>query len=81
MDPPQLRLCALRWRNIQDLAGFVQRQAGGREGVGGGGVLLELGGVSLGGGGLFVGFGEGAADDAGAGEDYLGYYAVRLVFD
>ena len=29
--------------------------------------------------GLPVGFGEGAAEDAGAGQDYLGYYAVGLV--
>ena len=27
---------------------------------------------------MFVGFGEGAPEDAGAGYDDLGYYAVRL---
>jgi hypothetical protein len=27
---------------------------------------------------LFVGFGEGASEDAGAGYDDLGYYTVRL---
>jgi hypothetical protein len=32
----------------------------------------------LGSGGLTVGFGDGAAEDAGAGEDDLGYYAVGL---
>jgi hypothetical protein len=35
-------------------------------------------GVLGGGGGLFVGFGEGAAEDARAGYEDLGYYAVRL---
>lgn len=36
------------------------------------------GGVLLGGFGLSVGFDEGAAKDAGANEDGLSYYAVRL---
>ena len=35
-------------------------------------------GVALGGGGLLVGFGEGAADDAGPGYEDLRYYAVGL---
>ena len=56
----------LRGRDVEDLAGFLEGEAGGGEGVGcagGGGVG---GGEFLRGAGLFVGFGEGAAEDAGA---------------
>ena len=68
----------LRRRDVQNLARFVEGEAGGGEGVGGGRVV-DLGlGEFLRGAGLFVGFGEGAAEDSRAGDEDLGDYAVRL---
>jgi hypothetical protein len=61
--------------DVEDAAGLVHGDGGG-EGRGGAGVVCR--GVFLGCGGLPVGFGDGAAEDAGAGEDDLGYYAVGL---
>ena len=69
-------LAALGWRDVQDATGFVERQAGRGRRVAGLGVAG--GGEFLGRRGLLVGFGEGAAEDAGAGEDDLGDDAVGL---
>lgn len=70
---------ALRWFDVEDATGFVESQTAGCEGVGGSSVAFGcFGGVFGRGGGLSVGFGEGAAEDAGAGEDDLGDYSVGL---
>lgn len=74
----EIRLTAGRRRNVKNAAGLVEREPGGRERVGSGGVAAVGLGVFLRGGGLFPGLGESAAEDARAGEDDLGYDAVRL---
>jgi hypothetical protein len=61
--------------DVEDAAGLVHGDVG-AEGRRCGRVVG--GGVFLGSGGLTVGFGDGAAEDARAGEDDLGYYAVGL---
>jgi hypothetical protein len=70
-----LDVAHLAGSDVQDAAGLVHGDVG-AEGRWGAGVVG--GGVFLGGCGLAVGFGDGAAEDAGAGEDDLGYYAVGL---
>ena len=70
----------LRGRDVEDFARFVEGEAGGGEGVGGRRVVGLRLGEFLRGAGLFVGFGEGAAEDARAGYEDLGYYAVRLLY-
>lgn len=68
------------WLDVEDLAGFVEGHAAAEAGAAGGAIAgLGLGAlVGRGGGGLLVGFGEGAAENAGADEDDLGYEAVGL---
>jgi hypothetical protein len=78
-DLLHVRLPVTRRRCVEDLARLVQREP--RRFVcshcsrafarGGGGVLLRCLG-------LFVGFGDGAPEDAAAGGEDLCYYAVRL---
>jgi hypothetical protein len=70
-----LDVAHLAGSDVQDAAGLVHGDAG-AEGRWGSGVVCRR--VFLGGCGLAIGFGDGAAEDAGAGEDDLGYYAVGL---
>lgn len=63
-----------RGLDIEDLAGLIESQTGGSETAS----ALLLGGVFAGCLGLLVGFGEGAAEDPGSGDDDLGDNAVSL---
>ena len=65
-----------RGLDVQDFAGFIDGYA--RGGTGFAGCLL-LSSVFAGRLGLFVGFGEGAAEDPGSGHDNLRDDAVSLV--
>lgn len=60
--------------DVENLAGFVEGQAGRGEAA----AALFLRGVFPGCLGLLVGFGEGAAEDPGSGDDDLGDDAVSL---
>lgn len=76
-----IRLPALRRLDVEDLARLLQRQPGVRVArAAGAAVRLRLRFLVVAGrGGLLVGFGEGAAEDARAGYHDLGDYAMRLL--
>lgn len=73
-----LEVCftGLRGLHVEDLACFVEGDAGGGEGVTGLAVCALVFGC---GGGLLVGFSEGTTEDTRAGYDDLGNDAVGLV--
>lgn len=61
--------------DVEDLAGLVERQTGRGESAT---TVLLLRSIFARGLGLFVGFGEGAAEDPSSGDDDLGDDAVSL---
>lgn len=78
-DMLEVGFTALWGLDIEDATGFVEGQAAGREGVGGGGVALGgLGSVFGSGRGLSIGLGECTAEDTSAREDDLRDDAMGL---
>lgn len=72
----EVGLGALRGFDVEDLAGLVESEAGGGKGIAS--FAVVLGGIFGRGGGLFVGFGKGPPEDAGAGDDDLRDDAMGL---
>ena len=64
-----------RGLDVEDLAGLIEGQTGGGEAAAAALLLRSVFTRSL---GLFVGFGEGAAEDPGSGNNDLGDDAVSL---
>ena len=75
-----IRLATLRWSDVEDLAGLIERKTGGGKVVS---HARAIGGSSLSSillrcGGLLVSFGKGTTQYSGACNDHLGYDAMRL---